>query len=58
MPISEDVSLPDELRAAIRTHLVEWARLALTPLGQQPARHHLLIVAELEAVARGGSGSV
>ncbi|HVA41038.1 MAG TPA: terminase family protein, partial [Candidatus Binataceae bacterium] len=57
MPISKDVSpvLVDEqrLRQAIRTSLVDWAGLALAPLGHAPARHHRLLSAELESVGRG-----
>ena len=33
--------------------LAAWARLALSPFGQVPAKHHLLIVERLEAVADG-----
>lgn len=33
--------------------MADWARLALSPLGQEPAKHHLLLIAELEAVALG-----
>jgi len=43
----------DELCAAMRTCLLEWARVAVAPLGQEPAKHHKLIIAELEAVGRG-----
>jgi predicted phage terminase large subunit-like protein len=43
----------NELREKIRTSLAEWSRFALSPLAQQPARHHLKLIEELEAVSRG-----
>lgn len=33
--------------------LDDWARFALAPLGQTPAKHHQLLITELEAVALG-----
>jgi predicted phage terminase large subunit-like protein len=33
--------------------LPEWARFVLAPLGQEPAKHHQLLITELEAVALG-----
>ncbi len=42
-----------ELRQQIRTSLAAWSRFALTPAGLSPARHHLKLIFELEAVARG-----
>lgn len=41
------------LRRRIRTSLTDWAEFAL-PDGQVPARHHRLMIAELERVAAGG----
>jgi len=41
------------LRETIRDSLSGWARFALQPLGQAPARHHLLIMDALERVSRG-----
>lgn len=38
-------------RRAIRSSLTEWARLA----GFEPARHHGLLIRELEAITRGGN---
>ena len=40
------------LRLRIRGSFAEWARFALPP-GQAPARHHLLMIEELERVASG-----
>jgi predicted phage terminase large subunit-like protein len=37
----------------VRRSLLDWCTEALAPLGQAPARHHKLIIAKLEAVARG-----
>jgi len=42
-----------ELRTGVRTCLNEWAMLALAPQQQVPARHHRLMIAELETVAAG-----
>src|SRR5271157_2492164 len=39
----------DRHRQLIRNSLIEWARL----VGFEPAPHHLLLIAELEAVSRG-----
>lgn len=41
------------LRRAVRSSLVAWCTEALSPFGQAPARHHLAIIAKLEALARG-----
>ena len=41
------------LRRAIRTSLTAFATLALAAEGHRPAAHHRLILAELEALARG-----
>jgi len=41
------------LRRKIRTCLAEWAHHALAPLGQVPAAHHRLLIAELEALTAG-----
>ncbi len=41
------------LRRDLRTSFARWAGFALAPLGQAPARHHRLMIQELEAVARG-----
>ena len=40
-------------RQTIRTNLTDWAILALEPLAQTPAAHHLLLISELERVATG-----
>ena len=40
-------------RQAVRTSLTEWARLALSQVGHQPALHHALLLRELEALTRG-----
>lgn len=40
-------------RRAIRRSLAEWCRHALAPRGHAPAAHHMLLIGELEAVARG-----
>jgi hypothetical protein len=42
-------------RAALRikSSLLAWSRLALAPSGFEPARHHKLIISELEKVSRG-----
>lgn len=37
----------------VRAHYLEWCTEALAPAGQSPARHHRLIGAQLERVARG-----
>ncbi len=42
-----------ELRSRLRGSLLAWSEFALAPQGLVPARHHRLMVAELEAVARG-----
>ncbi len=40
-------------RRRCRTDLTAWCIEALAPLGHKPARHHRLLIAKLEAVARG-----
>ena len=40
------------LRGRIRSSLIDWSEFAL-PDGQAPARHHRLMIAELERVAAG-----
>jgi predicted phage terminase large subunit-like protein len=40
-------------RRRMRSSLAEWSTEALRPLGLKPAAHHLLLIHELEAVARG-----
>ena len=42
-----------KLRAGVRTCLTEWATLALAAQGQVPARHHRVMIKELEAVSAG-----
>ena len=42
------------LRTGVRNDLAAWAGLALAPQGQVPARHHRLMIRELETVAGGG----
>jgi len=41
------------LRMGVRSGLGEWAVLALAGQGQTPARHHRVMIRELEAVAAG-----
>ena len=41
------------LRRAIRSSLSAWATFALSPTGQAPARHHLIMMDALERVSRG-----
>ncbi len=41
------------LRTRIRSSLRDWASLALAPLGQSPARHHLHMLTALEALTCG-----
>jgi len=55
MTIWTNLSLEAErgLRANVRTSLSEWAALALAAQGQVPARHHRMMIGELEAVALG-----
>lgn len=57
MPSSADdlqtMEAESNLRGAIRKSLVDWAQLALSPAGHQPAAHHLRLITELEAVSRG-----
>jgi predicted phage terminase large subunit-like protein len=43
----------EKRRRRIRRHLTAWAEHALSPLGQTPARHHRLLIEELERVERG-----
>jgi predicted phage terminase large subunit-like protein len=45
--------LDADIDARVRSDLADWCRLALGPLGQYPARHHLRLIAELEAIASG-----
>ena len=45
----EDAALELMRRRAIRASLVEWCRMC----GFEPARHHLLLLSKLEAMARG-----
>ncbi len=40
-------------RQAVRTSLTDWAKLALAPRSQVPARHHHRLIAELERLANG-----
>lgn len=41
------------LYKTIGTSLLDWSGFALAPLGHQPSKHHLLLIAELESVALG-----
>lgn len=41
------------LRQQVRRSLRRWAQHVLAPIGQSPARHHDLLIAELEALAAG-----
>jgi predicted phage terminase large subunit-like protein len=46
----------DDRRRTIRAGLIDWAAGVLAQSGFTPAAHHLLLLAELEAVARTRSG--
>lgn len=46
----EDV---ESLCQTIRTSLLGWPGFALAPLGHQPSKHQLLLIAKLESVAFG-----
>ena len=50
---SEWVALEEDSRRLIRSDLTAWCVEALAPLSQIPARHHRLLIRELEAVSRG-----
>jgi predicted phage terminase large subunit-like protein len=41
------------LRERVRSSFLAWCEHALEPFGQSPARHHRLIIRELEALTRG-----
>jgi predicted phage terminase large subunit-like protein len=45
--------LQEMRRRSVRSSFLEWCIEVLAPIGQAPARHHRLIIAKLEAVARG-----
>ena len=45
--------LREQLRRKIRRSFLTWCKYALAPLGETPARHHLLLISALEEVARG-----
>ncbi len=47
------VEAEKKLRARLRKSLGDWSRLALAPQGLKPARHHRLIIGELEGLAKG-----
>ncbi len=53
--LSERTAREWAVRRGIRGSLADWARLALAPQGFAPARHHLLLIRELEAVAAGAT---
>lgn len=42
-----------DVNELVRASLPDWCRLALAPLKQKPARHHLLLLHELEELAAG-----
>jgi predicted phage terminase large subunit-like protein len=44
---------PSDAGPGVARTLNEWAEHALDPLGQKPAAHHRLLLAELEALSRG-----
>ena len=48
-----DVQAEIRLRRKIRRRLAEWSKLALAPQGLAPARHHRLVIEELEGLAAG-----
>ena len=51
--LSDGVRGEKLLRGRVRRSLGEWAKLALAPQGLVPARHHRLIISELEGLASG-----
>lgn len=51
MPMEKDGEW--RLRRKIRRSIAGWARFALAPQGQAPARHHRLLLKELAAVSAG-----
>ena len=54
LPLSPATAASELLRRrAIRRSFGAWCRAALEPRGHSPAAHHELLIAELEAVARG-----
>lgn len=54
VPASEAHSpIKKERQGAIRRHLAAYAEHALAPLDQTPARHHRLLISELERIERG-----
>lgn len=51
--LTNGVQAERRLRRRIRRDFASWARLALAAQGLRPARHHGVIIAELEGLARG-----
>ena len=50
---NSEIEAERALRTGVRGGLAEWAMLALAAQGQVPARHHRMMIRELEAVAAG-----
>ncbi len=50
---NSEIEAERALRTGVRGGLAEWAVLALAAQGQVPARHHRVMIRELEAVASG-----
>lgn len=48
LPLTED-----EARRKLHTRLDEWAKVALAPQGLAPARHHKLMMQDLEGLTKG-----
>ena len=53
MSLMDGVATERRLRKRVRRNLHDWARVALAPQGLRLARHHRVILSELEGVARG-----
>jgi hypothetical protein len=51
--VTESVSAERRLRQKVRGSLGDWAKLALASQGFTPARHHKLIIEELEGLVAG-----
>lgn len=53
LTLEEALQLEADVHALVRGDLASWCRLALCPAGFSPARHHLALIGELEAIASG-----
>jgi len=49
----QSLALDTADRELVPSGLIEWACLALAPIAQRPALHHLHILRQLEAICRG-----